>query len=175
MIRRLRTEFLLHERDEMKLINAGKVEEGGEVDFGERKLVPAGVHEMEVVFSEDGTNQYRKTDENPDGDCIKLRLSLGREYGLVFEDLMADMPGWRAAQVAAAFGVNPEDGLEADDLLGKTVKVQIGHFDRKAGGQGATVKKFFPAPVSKAPAEKKPRKTNAVALTDEVDDGDVPF
>lgn len=144
----------------------------------DREIVPAGIHEMEIKHAEEGPNEWKKADNNPDGMCLKLRLATGA-YRFVFDDLPQHL-GWRAKQLADALGTAADGSkisLSPDDLVGQIVRVEVSHYTSKAGKVSAVVKKYLPAADSKSadkPA-KKPRVTTAVALASDDDDGDLPF
>jgi len=142
----------------------------------ERQIVPAGIHEMEIVHAEEGPNQYKVTEANPEGMCLKLRLKLA-DYKFVFHDIPQHL-GWMAKRLAAAIGPEPDGqtvSLEPDDLIGKVVQVKVDHYTSKVGRLSAVVDKYLPAPESKKPAAKRTRNTSAVALADEKFDDDIPF
>jgi len=68
----------------------------------EREIVPAGIHTMEIRHAEEGPNSWKECDQNPTGECLKLRLSVG-DYRFIFDDIPQHL-GWRAKQLATAFG-----------------------------------------------------------------------
>lgn len=147
----------------------------------DRDIVPAGVHEMVIKFAEEGPNEYKRCDENPEGLCVKLRLAtVDGNYKFVFDDIPKHL-GWRAKQLADAVGIRPVNGkllLEADALVGVPVTAEISHYTSKAGKVSAVVKRYVVAsgvvrPVSK-PAAAKPR-TQAAKITASLPDDDVPF
>ena len=148
----------------------------------ERELVPPGVHEMTIAYAEEGPNEWKTSDTNPEGMCLKLRLSLGQQYRFVFDDLPQHL-GWRAKQLAAALGTCPDGEtleLTPEDLIDQAVRVEISRYTSKAGKVSSVVKKYLPAaevadkPKPK-PAKKPPRVTPAVALASVEDDDDIPF
>jgi len=148
----------------------------------ERELVPPGVHEMTIAYVEEGSNEWKTSDTNPEGMCLKLRLSLGQQYRFVFDDLPQHL-GWRAKQLAAALGIGPDGEtleLTPEDLIDQAVRVEISSYTSKAGKVSSVVKKYLPAAVAadkpkpKA-AKKPPRVTPAVALASVEDEDDIPF
>ena len=153
-------------------------EESTEQQPVDREIVPAGIHEMEIKHAEEGPNEWKKSGNNPDGMCLKLRLATGN-YRFVFDDLPQHL-GWRAKQLADALGTAADGSkisLSPDDLVGQMVRVDVSHYTSKAGKVSAVVKKYLPAvdkPATKKVAT-KPRVTTAVALASDDDDGDVPF
>lgn len=145
----------------------------------ERQLVPIGIHAMEIKHAEEGPNEYKTADNNPEGMCLKLRLAAG-DYRFIFDDIPQHL-GWRAKQLADALGTSADGSkisLDPDELVGQVVRVDVSHYTSKAGKVSAVVKKYLPAAAEKPAAKKaakKPRVTTAVALASDDDDGDVPF
>jgi hypothetical protein len=94
----------------------------------ERDIVPAGVHQMVIKHVEEGPNQYKSCDENPDGQCLKLRLATSSgNHKFVFDDIPKHL-GWRAKQLAEAIGVNAGGtklSLATSDLDGLEVTVEV--------------------------------------------------
>lgn len=146
----------------------------------EREIVPAGVHEMTIKHAEEGPNEYKVTDENPEGLCLKLRLATGNAgHKFVFGDIPKHL-GWRAKQLADALGLAPVGGkisLEPESLVGMALTVEVSHYTSKAGKVSAVVKRYVPAqaqqPAKPAAAKSKAR-TAAARLTSETTD-DIPF
>jgi hypothetical protein len=88
------------------------------IDASDRPLVPAGTHTLTIRSVSEGPNEYKRSDENPEGLCIKLRLASDGNHRFVFDDLPAHL-AWRAQQLAAAVGIIPVDGkltLRPDEL-----------------------------------------------------------
>ncbi len=127
----------------------------------ERDIVPAGVHTMTIRHAEEGPNQYKTSDENPQGLCLKLRLATNTgDYKFVFDDLPAHL-GWRAKQLADALGVAANGAtvsLDPDSLVGRELTVEVSHYTSKAGKTSAVVKKYVKAATQAKPAmQSKPR------------------
>lgn len=144
----------------------------------ERDIVPAGIHRMTVKHCEEGPNQYKTSDENPNGQCIKLRLAtVDGQYKFVFDDIPKHL-GWRAKQLAEAVGILPASGrlsLQPDELVGQVVNVEISHYTSKVGKVSAVVKRYVPASAVAAATPKpaiKP-KSQKVAAAGPADD--IPF
>lgn len=144
----------------------------------ERDIVPAGIHRMTVKHCEEGPNQYKTSDENPEGQCIKLRLAtVDGQYKFVFDDIPKHL-GWRAKQLAEAVGIMPVSGrlsIQPDELVGQVVNVEISHYTSKAGKVSAVVKRYVPASAGTAATPKpaikpKPQKVAAAGPAD-----DIPF
>ena len=144
----------------------------------ERDIVPAGIHRMTVKHCEEGPNQYKTSDENPDGQCIKLRLAtVDGQYKFVFDDIPKHL-GWRAKQLAEAVGIIPVSGrlsLKPEELVGQVLNVEISHYTSKAGKVSAVVKRYVPvssgtAATPKPAIKPKPQKVTAAGSAD-----DIPF
>ena len=144
----------------------------------ERAIVPAGVQTMVIKAAEEGTNEYKRSDENPDGMCLKLRLAaVTGDYKFVFDDIPKHL-GWRAKQLAEAVGIMPVSGrlsIQPDELVGQVVNVEISHYTSKAGKVSAVVKRYVPASAVTAATPKpaikpKPQKVAAAGPAD-----DIPF
>lgn len=150
---------------------------GGVID---REIVPAGTHLMEIKAAEEKTNDYKKCDENPDGNVLALRLATnGGNHRFVFDDIPQHL-GWRAQQLAVACGLDVASGvlsLHPDDLIGRVVSVEISHYTSKAGKVSAVVKKYLPAEASASGKQKATtavRRSKAVKVAAPADD-DIPF
>lgn len=142
----------------------------------ERDIVPAGVHEMTIKHAEEGPNQYKTSDSNPDGMCLKLRLATtDGNYKFVFDDIPKHL-GWRAKQLADAVGVSASGGklsLEPDALIGSTLSVEVSHYTSKAGKLSAVVKKYVQATPQPVAAKAKPKIAAAKVTAATTDD--IPF
>ena len=142
----------------------------------EREIMPAGRHTMTIRHAEEGPNEFKRSDENPEGICLKLRLSDAEsKYRFVFDDLPHTKSlAWRARQLAVALGIDTtsqELTIEPEAIKGRTVEVEISHYTSKAGKVSAVVKRYIEA---KAQQPAKPRTTAArVKVTH--DDDVVPF
>lgn len=145
----------------------------------EREIVPAGVHDMVIKHAEEGPNEYKTSDINPDGTCLKLRLATANgNHKFVFDDIPKHL-GWRAKQLAEAVGLKPVGGklsLVPDALVGVQVTVEVSHYTSKAGKVSAVVKRYVDAqPQAAKPADKAKPKTVAAKITASLPGDDVPF
>lgn len=148
----------------------------------ERDIAPAGIHVMRIVNAEEGPNQYKVSDNNPEGMCLKLRLAMqSGNYKFVFDDIPRNL-GWRARQLAEAVGILPAGSklsLSADDLHDQTLLVELSHYTSKAGKTSAVVKRYVPASqaattaVQAKPAEKPAARRRAEPISSVPDD--IPF
>jgi cell division septation protein DedD len=141
----------------------------------ERAIVPAGRHEMFVKLCEEGTNESKRHETNPHGNCLKLRLAtVEGDYRFVFDDIPHHL-AWRAANLADALGIKPIDGrlsLSPSDIEGQTLVVEISHYTSKAGKTSAVVKRYVPATVAAKPPAIKP---NPKPVVERLPGDDIPF
>jgi hypothetical protein len=142
----------------------------------DRDIVPAGKHQMLVKVCTEGPNEYKTSDTNPEGMCLKLRLAtVEGNYRFVFDDIPHHL-GWRAANLADALGIKPADGrlsLNPSDIEGQTLAVEISHYTSKAGKTSAVVKRYVPL----AATQPKPAaiKANPKPVVDRLPGDDIPF
>jgi len=140
----------------------------------EREIVPAGLHRMTIKHCEEGPNQYKTSDENPEGQCIKLRLStVDGMYRFVFDDIPKHL-GWRAKQLAEALAILPVSGrlsLKPEEIVGQVVNVEISHYTSKAGKVSAVVKRYVQAESGAAQKKRRPRPQKVAAGPAD----DIPF
>lgn len=143
----------------------------------ERDIVPAGVHQMMIKHAEEGPNEYKRSDENPTGMCLKLRLAtVDGNYKFVFDDIPQHL-GWRAKQLADAVGVlaaGTKVSLQPDALVGVELTAEVSHYTSKAGKVSAVVKRYVAATTPKPAVKAKP-KTVAGKIIAALPDDDVPF
>jgi len=145
------------------------------IETADRPLVPVGTHTMTIVHAEEGPNEYKRSDENPEGLCLKLRLSTDGGHRFVFDDLPQHL-AWRAKQFAAALAIMPAGealDLVPDDLVGQKVTVEVTHYTSKAGKKSAVVKRYVPATATPKVASKPVAKRAAVLAS--TPDDDIPF
>ena len=146
----------------------------------ERPIVPVGTHRLTIKAAEVGPNQYRTSDSNPDGICLKLRLELDRDHKLVFDDLPKHQP-WRGAQLAQAFGLEADGGtlrVSPDLVSGQTVYAMVEHYTSKAGKTSAVVKRYLAPPAAPKPAATPAARTPAAkvrAASPDIGSDDIPF
>jgi len=140
----------------------------------ERDIVPAGVHDMVIKHAEEGPNEYKRSDENPDGQCLKLRLATSSgNHKFVFDDIPKHL-GWRAKQLADAAGIQAANGrisLNSEDLVGLAVTVEVSHYTSKAGKVSAVVKRYVAAQTPAAKPKAKPK----AAVVAKSGGDDIPF
>jgi hypothetical protein len=144
----------------------------------ERDIVPAGKHAMLVKHCEEGPNEYKRHETNPEGMCLKLRLAaVEGDYKFVFDDIPHHL-GWRAANLADALGIKPIGGklsLSPDEIAGQVLTVEISHYTSKAGKTSAVVKKYVPAAEADKPKAARSRPAAKAAAVDRMPGDDIPF
>jgi len=140
----------------------------------ERDIVPAGTHRMVIKVAEEGPNEFKTSDTNPNGDCLKLRLAtVDGNYKFVFHDIPKHLP-WMAANLADALGIKAVGErltLTPDDCREQIVTVEISHYTSKAGKTSAVVKRYVPASVAEKAKPATATRARPVAATAD----DIPF
>jgi hypothetical protein len=126
-------------------------------------LVSTGTCRVEIVSADYRTVPWLITDDNPRGECLSLRLRASSTHAFVFADIPADKE-WLRDHVARAAGIEPAR-CTPDELLGRLVRVEIGHVANRRGEIRAVVRKWQPAAT--APEHRHGRRDTA-ALTDAI-------
>ena len=117
---------------------------------------PAGEIECEIVAALIGDVAWKASQDNPRGECLRLRLSAGRDYGFIFADVPLDW-GRMLKSVCHAAGVEGEQ-LLPESFLGRQARVVLKQYQAKDGTTRATVARWLP------PAKPEPEKP-AVRVT----------
>jgi hypothetical protein len=150
-------------------------EQTAETMTREREMVPAGKHVMKIRSAKEEPNEYKRSDANPNGDCLKLCLStVEGDYKFVWHDIPKDL-GWIAANLADALGIKAIDGklsLSPDEIEGQVLTVEISHYTSKAGKTSAVVKRYVPANVADKPAAMK---ATPKPVVERLPGDDIPF
>ena len=105
------------------------------------EVPPAGEIEVEVVAASIGDVAWRASDDNPRGECLRLRLSAGRAFGFVFADVPLDW-GRMLDAVRAATGVSSD--IVPEEFTGQRARVVLKHYTAKDGSTRASVAKWMP-------------------------------
>ena len=113
---------------------------------------PAGEASVEIVAASIGDVAWKTSDDNPRGECLRLRLSAGRDYGFIFTDVPLDW-GRMLQAVRVAAGVEGEE-LLPESFVGRQARVALKHYAGKDGITRATVARWLPPakPESEKPA-----------------------
>lgn len=144
----------------------------------ERTIVPVGTHVAVIKKAEEGPNEWKVCDANPEGICLKLRLSIG-QHKFVFHDLPKHLP-WMAKQLADALGIQAEGNtlrVVPEDIEGREVTVEIVHYTSKSGKVSAVVKKYVPTPVgaTKTPPPARTPAAKVKSVSPGIGSDDIPF
>ena len=131
---------------------------------------PSGPHVCEVVAASIGEVPWKVSDDNPKGECLKLRLRPEGNFAFVFNDVPLDW-GRMLDAVAVSLGIGREELMQGD-LVGKQARVVLKHYTAKDGSTRAVVAKWLPASVEDtaksdappAPAKSEPRKAAAAPV-----------
>lgn len=105
---------------------------------------PAGIIEAEILAASIGEVKWKASDDNPRGECLRLRLSAGREYAFIFADVPLDW-GRMVENLRAAAGVSSDHVPE--EYIGVRVRVVLKHYTAKDGTTRATVARWLPRPI----------------------------
>lgn len=105
---------------------------------------PVGTIEAEIVSASIGEVPWKVSDDNPKGECLRLRLSAGRDYGFIFHDVPLD---WHRALEAVRAAAGGSSDMEPTQFIGTTVRVVLKHYTAKDGSTRAAVAKWLPAAV----------------------------
>jgi hypothetical protein len=148
----------------------------------ERELVPPGIHTMTIRSAEEGPNEYKRSEANPEGKCLKLCLAtVEGSFKFVWHDIPEDL-GWLASALARALAIEPVGGtlsLLPQDLIDQRLQVEISHYTSKAGKVSAVVKRYVPAgePVQRPTPKPSVLRTKPVAKAAAASLGsdDIPF
>ena len=107
---------------------------------------PAGETSVEIVAASIGDVAWKASQDNPRGECLRLRLSAGRDYGFIFTDVPMDW-GRMLKAVGHAAGVEGEE-LLPESFVGRQARVVLKHYVGKDGTTRASVAKWLPARVT---------------------------
>ena len=118
---------------------------------------PAGEIECEIVTASIGDVAWKASRDNPRGECLRLRLSAGRDYGFIFTDVPLDW-GRMLKAVGHAAGVEGEE-LLPEALVGRQARVVLKHYVGKDGITRASVAKWLP------PAKAEPMQATPAVVT----------
>lgn len=145
----------------------------------DRPIIPAGIHLLTIVAAEEGPNEWKRTDDNPQGMCLKLRLSSqSGGFKFIFDDIPMHL-GWRAKQLAEAVGIiaaGENLSLTPEELVDQFVTVEVSHYTSKAGKTSAVVKKYLPPDQSRLPKSQAEKlKAKALPKPPAMPEDDIPF
>lgn len=143
------------------------------------EVAPAGEIEVEIVAASIGEVAWKASDDNPKGECLRLRLSAGRGFAFVFADVPLDWPSMLRAVRKAVGAVG--DKLVPEGFTGQRARVVLKHYTAKDGTTRASVAKWLPRPKpERAPATPAVVKAGSVKVSRNAPpsygaDDDLPF
>jgi len=113
---------------------------GESVVKAERKIAPAGEHVVDVQAATEQFSEFHKCD------TISMQLSVVvGGFSFVFLDL-TPRTTWLAGELADALGIPRIDGdvdIEPYQVIGKRLLIEVGHYTKKDGTTGASVKRII--------------------------------
>lgn len=105
---------------------------------------PAGALEVEIVAASVGEVAWKASDDNPRGECLRLRLSAGRDYSFVFCDVPLD---WGRMLDAVRKSCDVSSDIVPAEFIGQRARVVLKHYTAKDGSTRAAVAKWLPRPT----------------------------
>jgi hypothetical protein len=114
---------------------------------------PAGEITADIVAASIGDVPWKVSDDNPRGECLRLRLSVGRDYGFIFNDVPLDW-GRMLDAVRKSAGVEGDE-LVPEEFVGKQARVVLKQYRAKDGSTRASVAKWLP-PAKPQPKQATP-------------------
>lgn len=118
-------------------------------------ILAKGQHELEIVAASVGKVEWKVRPENPQGECLRLRLSAGSSYGFVFVDAPSHLT-WLYRVIGEAVGLD-ESEVDPERLVGRRVTVEIDHYTRRDGTTGTKVAKWLPHPDTPTRPARQPK------------------
>ena len=120
------------------------------------EAAPAGEIECEIVAASIGDVAWKVSDDNPRGECLRLRLRPDGNYAFVFSDVPLDW-GRMLDAVRKSASVEGEE-LLPEAFVGKQARVVLKHYTGRDGTTRATVAKWLP------PAKPEPKQATPVVV-----------
>jgi hypothetical protein len=105
---------------------------------------PAPAGEIEIVAASIGEVAWKTSDDNPRGECLRLRLRPAGNYAFVFSDTPLDW-GRMLENVRKAVGTSSD--YTPEEFIGRRARVVLKHYTAKDGTTRATVARWLPQPV----------------------------
>lgn len=103
---------------------------------------PAGEVEVEIVAASIGEVAWKASDDNPRGECLRLRLSAGREFGFIFADVPLD---WRSMLENVRAAADTSSDFTPEEFIGRRARVVLKRYVGRDGTTRASVAKWLPA------------------------------
>jgi hypothetical protein len=117
---------------------------------------PAGEIEVEIVAASIGDVAWKVSDDNPRGECLRLRLRPAGNFAYVFADVPLDW-GRMLDAVRKSASVEGEE-LLPEAFVGKQARVVLSHYTGRDGSTRASVAKWLP------PAKPEPKQATPVVV-----------
>lgn len=126
------------------------------------EVAPAGEIECEIVAASIGDVAWKASDDNPRGECLRLRLRPDGNYAFVFSDVPLD---WGRMLEAVRKAADTSSDLTPEEFVGRRVRVVLKHYVGKDGTTRASVAKWLPAtvPVESPRGKSSPTLVDAIA------------
>ncbi len=121
--------------------------------MNEYDAAPAGEIECEIVAASIGEVAWKVSDDNPRGECLRLRLRPSGNYAFVFADAPLDW-GRMLDAVRKSAGVEGDE-LLPEEFVGKQARVVLKHYTGRDGSTRASVAKWLP-PTKPEPKQATP-------------------
>ena len=137
---------------------------GESVVKAERKIATAGEHVVDVQAAVEEFSEFHKCNVID----IQLSVVVGG-FSFVFLNL-TPRTTWLAGELADALGIPRIDGdvdIEPYQLIGKRLLIEVGHYTKKDGTTGASVKRII--------SEERPDRPAAVRQKVVLASDDIPF
>lgn len=137
---------------------------GESVVKAERKIATAGEHVVDVQAAVEEFSEFHKCNVID----IQLSVVVGG-FSFVFLNL-TPRTTWLAGELADALGIPRIDGdveIEPYQVIGKRLLIEVGHYTKKDGTTGASVKRII--------SEEQPDKPAAVRQKVVPASDDIPF
>jgi len=142
------------------------------------QLCPDGVHVAEIGWVKIQPKDWAKTDRNPEGMCLTVRLDIKKGIKAVWDSIPCDRRGSIAALCRSAGLAPPSGEWNESELRGRMVTAETVLRGSRRGTEYVAVAKYSPGPeplptVVRERANRTPtqKADAAAAMTDD----DIPF
>ena len=123
--------------------------------MNEYEVAPAGEIECEIVAASIGEVAWKVSDDNPRGECLRLRLRPAGNYAFVFSDTPMD---WHRMLEAVRKAADASSDFTPGQFVGCRVRVVLKHYTGRDGSTRASVAKWLP------PAKPEPKQATPVVV-----------
>ena len=123
--------------------------------MNEYETAPAGEIECEIVAASIGEVAWKVSDDNPRGECLRLRLRPAGNYAFVFSDTPMD---WHRMLEAVRKAADASSDFTPGQFVGCRVRVVLKHYTGRDGSTRASVAKWLP------PAKPEPKQATPVVV-----------